>query len=421
MIQYFFKLFPALYPEIENIYGIDWSDYYIDKNSYNPIVFIHKKFLPKKTIETSHGKNQHDEHRNDKCQQFDYDRLHTETCKTKIINSEHKDALVDQTIKFAKDIIPITIPPSTDIAHPCHYIVESCKKTKRKHEPQDYKIEHKEKCKHTLNVHQRKCKRNKDSSSTTSATHYSPNDTIDDINDHQLSCSLSEISEQKPKREVVVDKNKKVYAQNTKLVASDSFEAIATEYMNTQSEAKIKIHLMHDKDKNLLCENIRLPIMKAMKESSEELKNQDKYHTEMQNVNKTIRCHEKKLENILEKLSWIENKLDLLAKLRQSPRIKVLKAAKLEELSQNIGNFKEDSSEEELACVNFPSKSRGKNTPVTPMFNEKDAERDFRSVDNLGRGENVPEFQPSSSQIGIKPERSNRIPARFCWTDTVMK
>ncbi|XP_034835305.1 uncharacterized protein [Maniola hyperantus] len=421
----------SLYAEIKNIYGIDLSDYYVEKNSHNPLVYIHKKYLTKNDAGPYLERRNTNQNINDKCQQFDYDRLHTETHKTKVITSEYKDPLVDQTIKFAKDIIPITIPPSTNLAKPCCYAVKSCKKIKRKHEPQEYTSNikqpidakfDKEKSKLTLNLKQRKCNKNKDSLSTTSATHFSENNTIDDINENQsLSYSLSELSEEKPIKEVCIEKNNKNNLQNPKLVASESFEAIAAEYMNASAESKIKIHLMNEKDKLLFCENIRSPVLKAIKECYE-LNNQNHLNSEIKNVNKTIQCHATKIDNILEKLACIENKLDLLVKPKESLKIEVIKASKLEELGQDIGGFKEESSEEELACVNFSTKSRSKHTPVSPMYNEKDAERDYQSVDDLARGENVPEyFKPSTSQLGIMPERSNRIPARFCWTDTVMK
>ncbi|CAH2227891.1 jg17416, partial [Pararge aegeria aegeria] len=310
----------SFYPEIEENYGIDMSEYYIDKNSFNPIVYIHKKHLMKNSSESSYEKRTNS-HKHDKSQQFDYDRLNSKTYKTKVVTSEYTDPLVDETIKFAKDIIPITIPPSTNIDNPCYYTVKAYKKTKRKHEPQEYiecprnTMNEKEKSKHTLNVKHRKCSRNKSSQSPTSVTHFSENNTIDDINENQSSFtySFSEMSDDKQKKEEFAEKNKKHNVKNTKLVASESFEAIATEYINSLAESKSKVPLMNDKDKHSLCENIRSPVLKAIKERFDELINQNDRNTEMQNVNKVLRCHAKKLDNILEKLTSIENKLDSLS------------------------------------------------------------------------------------------------------------
>ncbi|XP_064073878.1 uncharacterized protein LOC135193802 [Vanessa tameamea] len=349
-------------------------------------------------------------------------KIYDESCTTKI---EEKDILLEQTIKFAKDIIPLTIPPSTNtISNPVYYTVKSSKQTKRKHGSCEHKPKHADvklnevKLKRETGVKQERKRakgRNVDSSSRSSQ-----NNTIDDTNEnHSLCCSLSEISDQKHLKESHERKSRRKDIR--KIIPSDTFEAVATEYINT-NDSNIKIHLMNEKEKQLLCDSISAPVAKTMKELFLDLNVQSDVRDDIFHVHKLIETQSNKLDSVLEKLTRIENKIDNITKDQKTGRddnFKTLKTSKLEEIGKDILNVKENfSSEEELAQVELLMKKTGKTSSVTSMATkDKDG-----TEDDFSKGENVPEYyKASTSQVIIKPERPNRIPARFCWTDTIKK
>lgn len=399
--------------------GIDLSDYFLDKSSCNPVVYIHKRYLPKendaktteKTINESerHGKSQHTYIINNDC------------CKGRIYE---KDPLIEQTVKFAKDIIPLTIPATTDILdNPVYYTIKSSKKTKRKHEPCEHKpiniknAKNKEKLKYEMES-QHSMKRNK-STNQDCLSRSSQNNTIDDTIENQSFCCSSEASDQKHLKELREIKNEK--REVRKIIPSDTFEAFASEYMNA-NDSRIKIHLMDEKEKQLLCESISGPIVKSIKETLLEHNNKCETKRDIICVRKTIENQCSKLDNILEKLTRIESKIDKFTEdhnNRHDNYNKTIKTSKLEEIGQDILNVKEIlSSEEELAQVDFLPKRRAKTASVTSM-SVKDK---YETKDDFSKGENIPEhYKATTSKIEMIPERPNRIPARFCWTDTVRK
>ncbi|CAH0724213.1 unnamed protein product, partial [Brenthis ino] len=412
-------------PASINIDGVNFSDYILDKNSHNPFVFIHKKcFNKNKKKATSETINLKET--NDKTQQYDYEKLCANCYKTKDINDlDEKDPVLQQTIKFAKDIIPLTIPASTS-TDPAYYTIKSKKTSKRKHEAcernlnsnKDAKID-KGKSKAAENIKQDKLKRNKGTTSTEESFSRSFQDnTIDDVNENRsLSYSLSELSEHKHSKKECPNKNKKDAKQN--IILAESFEAIATEYMNVSSDANIKMHLMNEKDKTLLCENISSPVVKAVKECFLDFNNENQ---EIKDIFKAIQNQAIKLDNIYEKLSDIDNKLENITNkqnLKEEGTFQEIKFSKLEEIGRDIINVKEYlSSEEELAYVDLKNRNT-RTTSLTTVLNPKDLSKADK-CDSLARGENVSE-NFTATQLGIQLERPNRIPARFCWTDSTKK
>ncbi|CAG9564240.1 unnamed protein product [Danaus chrysippus] len=399
---------------------------------------MHKKFRSKerktnreyKKVEKQNSQNEIKKiEKQDKCEQFDYDKIRRENYKTKTKYTDYKDPLMEQTIKFATDIIPLTIPPSTnDISNPVYYTIKPSQRIKRKHEHCQQNLNHykdvtfnKQKSKSTIKiVDKEKYKCNEESfSARESVSRSSKSNTLDDINENKSLCfSLSESTERKHCKEDNEKKNKK--NDHQKITVSESFEAIAEEYMDT-SDAKIKVHLMNDKEKQSLYENIRAPVVRVIKQCFTELQSNNEGNLDLQYLNTAIQSQETKLDRIMGKLDKFEEQLEIFGQilLEKSKKNKV-KSSKLEELGQDIiEENNEISSEEELAEVTFMKKRKEMPTPVITMVSEKEGKM---RGDDLAKGENVPKnYEVPGPQIVVKPDKLNRIPARYCWTDTVQK
>ncbi|CAK1550794.1 unnamed protein product [Leptosia nina] len=384
-----------------DIPGIDLSKYVRDPRSYNPILYIHKKLLP-------YAKNEikiQDCKKVDKGIQFDHEKFQPKY-KTKIIN-HNNDPVVEQTIKFAKEIIPITIPPSTDASTEPIYFIKSNKCQKRK--KTDSKLHQKNNAacekERSHNFTDEVNKTNQTFSGRESLSRSSHNNTIDDIQENRsFSCSLSEHSEKRNlKREKFLQKCKD---NDVRMIASESFEALA-ENLNSSGDAKIKIHLMNGKDKSLLCESIRTPVIKAIRECILETQNTSEVNFELKNIQSTVKNNTHKLDIILEKINNIEKKLELL-----NDGVRMPKISKLEELEQDV-ILRDSTSEEELAQIHFNKKKKVKVITLSPKHEEVEIEDSVRKLD---RGEFPSQFQ-SSSQLNVRSENPSRIPARFCWTD----
>ncbi|CAH2089192.1 unnamed protein product [Euphydryas editha] len=408
-------------PAVAVMNGIDLSDYFLDKSSYNPVVYIHKRYLPKESNANNTEKTINVLEKQDKSHRTYI--INKDSCKS---NINERDPLIEQTIKFAKDIIPLTIPVNTDLSeNPVYYTIKSSKKTKRKHEPCAHKsnyiknAKNKEKLKHEMES-QHNIKRNKVSVED-SLSRSSQNNTIDDTNENRSFCCSSETSDQKHLKELHENENKNKRRHIRKIVPSETFEAFASEYIST-NDSNIKIHLMNEEEKHMLCESISGPIVKSIKEILLEHNNQSETRRDIICAHKSIENQSNKLDNILEKLTHIENKIDKFTEdycNRPECHKTTIKTSKLEEIGKDIMNMKDIlSSEEELAQVDFLTKRRVKTASVTSM-NVKDK---YETEDDFSKGENIPEhYKASTSKIEIIPERPNRIPARFCWTDTVRK
>ncbi|XP_050674473.1 uncharacterized protein LOC126971991 [Leptidea sinapis] len=226
-------------PIINGTNGVDLSNYIRDPNSYNPVVYIHKKYYPGYNHKDSNA-IQKVKHTLDKSIQANLKNKSRQII-TEIINDNHHDPVLEQTIKFAKDIIPLTIPPSEDDSqNSIKYTIKTCKKCrhlKRSKPPpheKDVTIE-KEKSKKVCKSFVNLKFKNKDSFSGKDSSNFSSqNNTLDDINEnHSICCSLSEISEKKHLKRDRRSKSKQSNMPN-------SVEALATENINTTNEVKLK-------------------------------------------------------------------------------------------------------------------------------------------------------------------------------------
>ncbi|XP_061384131.1 uncharacterized protein LOC116771641 [Danaus plexippus] len=420
------------------INGVNLSEYFPVKNSYNPVIYMHKKFLSKERktnrestkVEKQNSQNEVKKNKKqDKSEQFDFDKIKRETYKTKTKYADYKDPLIEQTIKFATDIIPLTIPPSTnDVSNPVYYTIKPSQRIKRKREHCQQNLNHykdvtfnKQKSKSTIKIVDKdKYKCNEESfSARESVSRSSKSNTLDDINENKSLCfSLSESTERKHCNKEDNDKRNKKN-DHQKITVSESFEAIAEDYMDT-SDAKIKVHLMNDKEKQSLYENIRAPVVRVIKQCFTELQSNNEGNLDLQCLHTAIQSQETKLDRIMGKLDKFEEQLDLFGKiLLEKSKKKIVKSSKLEELSQDIIEENNDiSSEEELAEVTFMKKRKEVPAPIITMVSEKEG---GNRVDDLAKGENVPKNYEASGQTSVRPDRLNRIPARYCWTDTVQK
>lgn len=291
----------------------------------------------------------------------------------------HNDYVVDQTIKFAEHLAPIVIPPREEHGQVV-YTVKTCNKSKgrnKKIQTEHFDDENMQrKSKRVIETFRKKDFIRESISST---------NTLDDLNINQsLSCTISEQSEKRYSKKEYNYKKKK---NDNKIVISESFEALATEFTENE-DRKIKIHLMNEKDKNFLSDSITVPVLNAVKECISGLNNMD-IREEVKFVQGFLMCNTQKLDFIMEKLAHIEEYLQHAVK-KQSPRVQVIKPSTLEQLGEDLEEERRVSEEEveQLSVVNQWGNNGCGEAPVRP-----------------------------TTSTGMKTDRPSRIPARFCWTD----
>ncbi|XP_063894208.1 uncharacterized protein LOC135117832 [Helicoverpa armigera] len=419
---------PEWQPPVKEINGVNLANYIPHQRSHNSIVFIHKRYFDdNKHNEAKKEKNKPKKDlkqvKYDKSQQFNSDK-NTEVSNNnrtyKISNTN--DSVLDHTIKFAKTLVPLVIPPSEDNL-PVFYTIKSTKKHRKKEKkPQETSFEHpaptydRTEPKKVIETYR---KVRKDFSVKETASHCSTN-TLDDLNINQsLCCTFSEVSEKKYHKKEKCHTKK--HHDKQKFIVSESFEALATE---TPGDSKIKIHLMNEKDKNYLSDSIKTPILTAIRECISELSNCNS-DSGLTTVQKILKCNTSKLDTILERITCIEKRLDIRDNEKKTdlqaiekkllPRIQMSrsKTSALEELEEDMTETKEDySSEEELHQEMLDRRSK---SAVIELVSE---DRSEKKASSLGGGE-VGGMKEST--IGIKPDRPNRIPTRFCWTDAARK
>lgn len=351
----------------------------------------------------------------DKSQQFDGIFSKVET------KGRNNDSVLEQTMQFARNIAPLVLPSGKERSpSPVYYTVTASKKYKKKTPKPtnlDQNVTYKrEQCKKIIESFRNDKIGQKESLSVRETISLSSN-TLDEIQlNPSLCCSLSDISE---KQKIRHEKKHKRDLQ--KFVASESFNAMATEMLN-KGDSKIKVHLMNESDKNMLAENIRAPIMNAIKECIEELKSVSELNKEVVIVTTFMKTNSQKLENITERLASIEKRLDdhiNSVKTDQSrhktpsPKVHKPKASTLELLSEDIVHISEASDKDEQEIISARKRARAKSAVVqlTPRKTEKE-------IEMSACGEATANLLSMSAQMGTKP---NRIPARFCWTDAGRK
>ncbi|CAB3229106.1 unnamed protein product [Arctia plantaginis] len=513
----------------KQINGINFDNYIAQRRSYNSVVFVHKKYLEEpepaeekvQKVKAKREKKHKQEKNQDKCQQFTSVSIPDNRFKSVKTNkiSCNNNTVLDQTIKFAKDIVPLIIPPDEDKSNVFYTIKTSKKHTRKEKKPPASNLDH-----HQLAQEQQESKKlietfrkvKKESFSVHESISHSSSNTLEDLNiDQSLCCTFSEVSEKKYHKK---DKHhSKTSSHDQKFAISESFEAVATE--NIGGDARIKIHLMNEKDKHFLSETIKEPVLKAIRNCILELNNNNT-NTELPAIQKYIKTNSQKLDNILDKLTSIERKLESYeinignqekqlnihehklnthknkfdsheikldsheAKLhsievkldsnenkfdsqitkrnahssqlnpnelksiddakrsnherkldsqskesareagqevadKRAAQTKLppsdAKSSTLEELGADLIEMDEEyTSEEELHQELLDRRSKSNVViELAPKTSNKNR------MESLGGGEVPPAVKGTS--IGTKLERPNRIPARFCWTDTVRK
>lgn len=375
--------------------------------------------------------------KHDKSQQFNSETVNQQTFKYETVEmAPYNNSVLEQTIRFAKNLVPLVIPPLKETSStPVFYTI----KTSRKHKKQDKKRESSAGRDATYNKDHVKIddtnktrKRHKENYSARESLDPSSQNTLEDIHINiNQSCSFSESTEVKyHKRAPRHYKNGSENSQ--KIFISNSFEALANESISDGN--KIKIHLMNDTDKIQFRDSIKNPIVNTIRDYLSQINTNNDFSTDLNTVQKVLRTNCQKLDDILEKLSCIEKKIDTHDKQQtnqatKTPRAQSAKASKLEELGQDIIEVKEHyASEEENLREEYNNllqrrKNRGKSV-VVAIDPKEQAGKSDKNKDSLGCGEDVPgplNDTSSMSQLGVKPERPIRIPARFCWTDADRK
>lgn len=365
---------------INEINGVNLDNYFPYQRTFDTVLYVHKRVLKQDEAEEEKAKKAKKKNKN-KINNYTNERA-------------RNDSVLEQTVRFAKHLAPIVIPPDEDSNTPVFYTVQSCSKCRRKDkkpkEVQDDATYEKRKCKKIIETYRNVKKPYRKHSITESITHSSQSNTYDDININQ---SLNgTISEQSDKRDKYIknEVNSKRQRNKNKLVISESFEAVATE-LTDADDTRIKVQLMNNAEKNAFCDSIRSPVLNAVRECMSEFNNIE-VREEVRTVRRIVKCNTDKLDKIINKLAFIEKHLQNMEYKVSTPRQRV-KASTLEKLGEDIDD--EKSFGEEFEINNKPDDNR---------------------MENLGCGE-VVVMRPSSS-VGVKSEKTNRIPARYCWTDS---
>lgn len=326
--------------------------------------------------------------------------------KDKIINTtknyerKRNESVLEQTVRFAKHLAPIVIPPNEGSITPVFYTVETCskcrKKDKKPKDVQDDATYEKNTRKKIIETYRNERKNGRKHSIAESLSHSSQSSTLDDTNINQsLSCTISEQSDKRQKyTKNEVNTKRKRYKD--KFVISESFEAVATEFAESD-DTKIKVQLMNNLEKNTFCDSIKLPVLNAVRECISEFNNIE-VREEVKTVQRIVNCNTDKLDKILNRLTFIEKYLQNIEHTKvntKSPR-QAAKASTLEQLGEDIDG--EKSYDEEYESIK----------------RNKTKHEDNR-MENMGCGEVV--HMRASTSVGVKTDKPNRIPARFCWTD----
>lgn len=431
------------------------ANYFPSERYFNSVVYIHKKFLePEERLKKDKNKEKVCEKEKkpkklkttkaDKCQQFASDVIRTEipiyhdNGLRVGINNDMNSAVLEQTIQFAKNIVPIFMPATKEPC-PVYYTINATKKCKKQRKApenlertQDITCK-KEKSKKVETY--RSDRVAKESLSVKETISYSSrSDTFNEIHlDPSLCCSFTETSEHKHQK-----KEKKDKRAGQKLAVSESFEALATQYCNN-GDTKIKVHVMNDTDKNLLADNIKMPILNAIKDCIKEV-NKRQIDEVTTTVQKCFKCNTQQLDNIMQKVTCVEKKIDEYFNKEHElvkPKLKLPtatlpaevaefsdifhkeiprpKSSALEQLEDNIFEVNDTSEGEEefLKSVDLSARRKAMCRRTVMQITDDSFEKKEDKKSEVGCGE-----IESGTGMGARP---NRIPARYCWTGVARK
>lgn len=358
------------------------------QRNFDTLVYVHKRVFEQDEAEQEA-----------RVKKIKAEKKKLESHNTRIENSgrSRNETVLEQTVRFAKNIAPIVIP-NTDENVPIFYTVETCSKCRKRDKGKKPKeipscnTYKKHTCKKIIETFRKEeqLKRDiKNMSNSESTSHISSN-TFDDLNMNQsLSCTLTEQSEKRVKS-IKNDVNAKRRKRVHKCVISESFEAVAEELANAD-DTKIKIHMMNNAEKNAFCDSIKAPVLNAIKDCMLEFEGNE-INEEVKTMKRMVKNNMSKIDLILDKLTSIEQQLN--RKIIDEPH--PVKESTLEQLGADI-EMEEKSFEEEFEGIHRPK------------------EHEDNKVEDMGCGELGK--KRSSTSVGVKTEKANRLPARFCWTD----
>lgn len=384
----------------------------------------------------------------DKCQQFASDVIRAEIpiyqdSGVRVgVKNDTNNSVLEQTMQFAKNIVPIVIPPTKD-QYPMYYAIKATKKCKKQTKvPENSEgtqdITYKKEKSRKVGTY-RSERVGKESFSVKETISYSSrSDTLNEIHlDQSLCCSFSDASEQKHKK-----KGKKEKRDSQKFAVSESFEALASNYCNN-GDTKIKVHLMNDTDKSLLADNIKMPILNAIKDCIIDI-NKREIDEVITTVHKFIKCNTQQLDNIMKKVTCVERKIDdylikeiesdnpnpMLPTITLPPtsvpnvqkfhkEFKLAKLSALERLEDDIleVNVNSEGEEEFLQSIDLTARKNVKSKSAVTQIKDKATECVDKKEENkseIGCGETA-----IAAGMGARP--NNRPPARYCWTGVARK
>lgn len=367
------------------------NNYFPCQRTFDTVLYVHKRVLKQD------GADEETKIKQVKAEKKTKDKIIN---TTKNYERKRNESVLEQTVRFAKHLAPIVIPPNEGSITPVFYTVETCskcrKKDKKPKDVQDDATYEKNTRKKIIETYRNERKNGRKHSIAESLSHSSQSSTLDDTNINQsLSCTISEQSDKRQKyTKNEVNTKRKRYKD--KFVISESFEAVATEFAESD-DTKIKVQLMNNLEKNTFCDSIKLPVLNAVRECISEFNNIE-VREEVKTVQRIVNCNTDKLDKILNRLTFIEKYLQNIEHTKvntKSPR-QAAKASTLEQLGEDIDN--EKSYDEEYESVK----------------RNKTKHEDNR-MENMGCGEVV--HMRASTSVAVKTDKPNRIPARFCWTD----
>lgn len=412
---------------------IDLANYIPQRKSNNCVVFVHKDEFYYEDHKKDHEENVLLENESQSkvpiLSHSSHDRLHkadtyTVTCQNckHQCNEPHKKS---KMVVAKENMLPIVLPKSIS-SSPIVYTIKTSKKKKSK----------KLKCcdddddsfaRDGDTVFEETIKRKRPDIKTHDMASDALNLNISGIesenyssvtSDRQMTKSVScSISENSCNRYF---SNKHEYLHNRlheHKSQSENADRLITANYRDREESKTNANVMSDKERTLLIESIKTPIINAFKECIGEMKMNKDDTANNKMTQRLIKMSMIKMNKIYEKLSEMEDKILVISEDTMKYRNDVTQAQtkkrlKLEELSEDMEDFTETEIVNDLSA---------ENTDLVENFNHGTTvllSPDRKQVsERLVEGEVAKENPILRS--ASRPECFNkRIPARFCWTDS---
>ncbi|KAL4705641.1 hypothetical protein ACJJTC_002027 [Scirpophaga incertulas] len=405
---------------------IDFNNYIPNHRSYNTVVYYHKKLYTNVNKNETEAKRESGKPaklksktkrklKEDKTQQFNSEKLNKST-QLIDLNADKINIALDKSVKSLQNVVPLPIPTNAKpLNEPLYFTIKTTNKHRRhvkksrEQNNDEIFISHKKGKPQKIETMKTRVSRNQ-GCYVGELFDPSSQNTLDDLHlNINQSSSYSEISESKCRKRERTDEKR---IHNTKkYLISNSFDALMTESCNAEC-SKIKIQLMNETAKKLLSDSIKVPICTAIEDFLSQIPHQYNNNVELENVQKALVCNSQKLDDILQRLTCIEKKLCEHAEIEPCN----IKQDIAEELSNNKEVIIDDNLSEEYDMCERRARERNIVKPIEENF-----VRNIHKIDTKNcTGDATVSIMSSQSinQLGIKPNRPNKLPARFCWTDS---